>query len=83
MLDRPALLRAVQIDDVDATGARRDEARQPRGGLVVIDGLLVEPAVHQAHANAVSQVDGGINDHAGSSRKFLRIRAPASAERSG
>ena len=58
------------------------EAPQPRDGIVAVAGDLVEPAVHQPHADAVPQVDGGIDQH-GSARKFARMRAPVAAERSG
>ena len=58
------------------------EGAQTGGRLFVIAGHLVELAVHQAHADAVLQVDGGIDQHV-RLRKFLRMVAPASAERSG
>jgi hypothetical protein len=83
VLDRAAGLGTVEIDDVGPACARCGEGGEAGGGLVIVAGDRVEPAMHQPHADPVLQVDGGIDDHAGSSRKFLRMRAPVAAERSG
>ena len=83
VLDRAAGLGAVEIDDVGPARARRGEGSEAGGGLVIVTGDRVEPAVHQPHADPVLQIDGGIDDHAGSSRKLRRMRAPVAAERSG
>ncbi|MNI45544.1 hypothetical protein D3C73_999740 [compost metagenome] len=83
ILTRLARLSPVQVDDVDPLGPLGGEGRQPVGGMGVIAGHVIEIAVQQANRMAVDQVNGGIDDHAGSSRKFFRIRAPSAAERSG
>jgi hypothetical protein len=83
VLDRAPGLGAVEVDDVGPGRAGRREGGEAGGGLVIVAGDGVEPAVHQPHADPVFQVDGGIDDHAGSSRKLRRMRAPAAAERSG
>jgi hypothetical protein len=83
VLDRAAGLGAVQVDDVHPLGALVGEGGQAGDRIGVVLRHLVETAVHQPHALAAAKVDGGVDDHAGSSRKFFRMRAPASAERSG
>ena len=83
VLARLARLGPVQVDDVNPFGPLGGEGGQPVGGMGVIVGHVVEIAVQQANRMAVDQVNGGIDDHAGSSRKFFKIRAPALADRSG
>ena len=61
---RRAALGAVEVDDVQPARAGLD----PRAGgvewIVVVDGLVLEAALAQAHRAALEDVDGGIEVHA-------------------
>ena len=83
VLHRATGLGAVQIDDVDPLGSGVGKGIQARDRVVVIAGDLIKAPVHQPHADAVLQVDGGIEDHASIARKLDRMRAPVVDDRSG
>src|SRR4051794_5916779 len=82
-----AALRAVEVDDVQKAGALVDP--RPGGGqrVVLVDGLRVEVPADQPHGLALGDVDGGVEDHAGtpaqSSVKFRRSARPAWDDFSG
>ncbi len=72
---RPALGRAVQVDHVQPLEAGRDPGPGLVGRVVVEHGRGGEVAVHHAHALAVLQVDGGIEDHGRHSRMLASSRS--------
>ena len=76
-----AVLRAVEIDDVQPARAERAIARQQLVRLVVVARLRVEVALEQAHAAAVAQIDGG-NEHASAFRP-QEVGEDARADRAG
>ena len=59
----PAVLRAVEIDDVQPVRAERAITQQQLVRLEVVTRFRVEVALEQAHAAAVAQIDGGNEDH--------------------
>ena len=83
-IGEPAVLGAVEIHDVQPARAQRAIALQQLVRLEVVARLGVEIALEQAHAAAAAQIDGGDEDHGfGLFRKFARMRAPTTPERSG
>ena len=82
----PAVLGAVEIDDVQPARAERAITLQQFVRLEVVARFGVEVALEQAHAAAVAQIDGGNEDHDAfrpAFRKLARMRAPTTPERSG
>ena len=55
--------RAVEVDDVQEARARLDPRARGLERVVVVDGLGVEVALHEAHRLAVGDVDRGVEDH--------------------
>ena len=60
---RAPLERAVEIHDVDGVKALRRERARLIGRAQVEDSGLVHEPLLEAHALAVLQIDGGIEDH--------------------
>ena len=76
-----AVLRAVEIDDVQPARAERAIALQQFVRLEVVARLRVEVALEQAHAAAAAQIDGGNEDHA--FRSLQEIGEDARADHAG
>ena len=62
-VDRPALDRAVQVDHVEPLEAERLEHERLIGGIVIEHRRLGHVAAHEAHAQAVLDVDRREQDH--------------------
>ena len=77
-----AAARAVEVDDVQLARARIYPP--PRGveRVGVVDGLLIELALGQAHGLALEDVDGGEQDHARAPATPAQIATNPSSMRS-
>src|SRR5262249_3827472 len=84
---RPALPRPVEVDDVDEPGALIGPALRGVDGVCVVDRLLCVVALKQADGVAVSNINGGVENHAGTEaqipEKFSSRRRPAVLDFSG
>src|SRR6185369_2335985 len=78
-----AVLRAVEIDDVQPGGSELAVSVQQVERLVFVAGFRVEIALEQAHAAPVPEVDGRDEQHQFNLRKFASMREPIVPERSG
>ena len=76
----PAILRAVEIDDVQPVRAERAITQQQLVRLEVVTRLRVEVALEQPHATAAAQIDGGNEDHGCSGSCFQEIGEDARAD---
>src|SRR6185436_2436516 len=78
-----AVLRAVEIDDVQPRRAERTIASEQLQRLHLITRLRVEVALEQAHTAAVTQIDCRNEQHQFNLRKLASTFAPVLPERSG
>src|SRR5213078_4547894 len=82
-VDRPALARAVEVDDMEEAGALPDPAAGGLEGVGVVAGLALEVALDQPHRPAAADVDRRVEDHAAVAtaaqtlEKFESSRRPA------
>ena len=85
-VDRLALARAVEVDDVQEARARLHERARGLERVVGVDGLLVEVALAQPHRLAVADVHRRQEDHLPAARaptKFFSSRSPSGPDFSG
>ena len=75
-------IETIEVELREAMKAR-DAERRDALRLILVMRLGCEVAFQEPHAAAVQEVNGGDEQHQLSARKFLRIRAPTPAERSG
>ena len=79
---RRAGARAVEVDDVQEARARLDPRLRGGQRVVVVDGLVLEAALDEAHRLAVEDVDGRVEDHAAAT-KFASSASPSREDFSG